>query len=68
MLAFRCVSPCERCVSMTLCAVIRADCERLVERVTWLATAGAQPLPDAELVLDCRSFSPKNLPPLRTGV
>ena len=58
MLAFRNTSPCERCVSMTMCAVVRADLAAFVESENRLATLTGKPVPDAEVLWHCHSFCP----------
>ena len=69
MLTFRTVTPCERCVSMTICPVILNDGQRFCESENRLAEIAGKPMPDAELVFHCSTFSPRGrLRPAKTKV
>jgi len=58
MLTFRALPRCALCERARdpMCEQVRADAERMTWDLNKLAACSHRRLPDAELVLDCRSF------------
>jgi hypothetical protein len=54
----RVTMPCERCIGEISCVTVRREFEATVTRLHWIAEMHHIRLPDIDVVLDCKSFSP----------
>lgn len=59
MLRYLETKPCERCVDDELCHFARDHIRDAVRHVNFVAALARRRLPDADVVLDCHSFTPK---------
>ena len=59
-ITFRILERCDRCETHTMCAVVRADTEKMVAELEKVAKASGHKTPDGELVFDCATFYPKH--------
>ena len=59
MLVYAETKNCERCIDAELCEFARAEIRRAVAHVNYVAELARRKLPDADVTVDCHSFSPR---------
>ena len=57
-IVLRHLQPCRRCPGLPTCEIVSRELGDALERIEWMAAKAGRKLPDVDLALDCRSFSP----------
>jgi|GEM_PF-4006967 len=52
------MQPCRRCPGLLTCEIVDRELGGALERLAWMNAKTGRKLPDLEIALDCRSFSP----------
>lgn len=58
-LTLRHMQPCRRCPGLLTCELVDRELGNALERLAWMNAKTGRKLPDLEIVLDCRLFSPQ---------